>query len=75
VKLGVRILREEHRLRESKKRLLGRIFEPKRNEVIRFLRKLHKEELHKFYSSPSVVMKSGKMSRACTTHGSEDVCM
>jgi hypothetical protein len=33
---------------------LRRIFGPKRNEVTGGWRKLHTEELHKFYSSPSV---------------------
>jgi hypothetical protein len=35
--------------------VLRRIFGPKRNEVTGGWRKLHNEELHKFYSSPSVI--------------------
>jgi hypothetical protein len=41
-------LREEHRLR------LLRIFGPKRDEVTGGWRKLHNEELHNLYSSPSI---------------------
>jgi len=55
-------LREERRLRVSENRVL-RIFGPKRNEVIRELRKLHNEELNDLYSSPSIVwvIKSRRM--------------
>jgi hypothetical protein len=35
--------------------VLRRIFGPKRDEVTGGLRKLHNEELHDFYSSPSIV--------------------
>jgi hypothetical protein len=35
--------------------VLRRIFGPKRNEVTRGRRKLHNEELHKLYSSPSII--------------------
>jgi hypothetical protein len=43
--------------------MLTRIFGPKRDEVAGGWRKLHNEELHNLYSSPSVIrmMKSGKM--------------
>jgi hypothetical protein len=47
-------LREEHRLRVFEDRVLRRIFGPKRDEVTGGWRKLHKEELHDLYSSPSV---------------------
>jgi hypothetical protein len=36
-------------------RVLRRIFGPKRNEVTRGWRKLHNEELHGLYPSPSIV--------------------
>jgi hypothetical protein len=36
-------------------RVLRRIFAPKRDEVIAGWRKLHNEEFHKLYSSPSVI--------------------
>jgi hypothetical protein len=37
------------------KRVLRRIFGPKRKEVTGGLRKRHNEELHDLYSSPSIV--------------------
>jgi hypothetical protein len=37
-------------------RVLRRIFGPKRDEVTGGWRKLHNEELHSLYSSPSTVM-------------------
>jgi hypothetical protein len=48
-------LREEHRLRVFENRLLRRIFGPKTAEVTECWRKLHIEELHGLYSSPSIV--------------------
>jgi hypothetical protein len=47
-------LREEHGLRVFENRVLRRIFGPKRDEVTGGWRKLH-EELHGFYSSPSII--------------------
>jgi hypothetical protein len=56
-------LREEHRLRVFKNSVLRRIFGPKRDEVTGGWRKLHNEELHGLYSSPSIirVIKSRRM--------------
>jgi hypothetical protein len=48
-------LREEHRLRVFENRVLRRIFGPKRDEMTREWRKLHNDELHDLYSSPSTV--------------------
>jgi hypothetical protein len=48
-------LREEHRLRVFENRVLRRIFGPKRDEVTGEWRKLHNEELHNLYSSPSII--------------------
>jgi hypothetical protein len=48
-------LREEHRLGVFENRVLRRIFGPKRDEVTGGWRKLHNEELHGLYSSPSIV--------------------
>jgi hypothetical protein len=49
-------LREEHRLRVFENRVLKRIFGPKRDEEIGGWRKLHNEELHNLYSSPSIII-------------------
>jgi hypothetical protein len=46
--------REEHRLRVFENRVL-RILRPKRDEVTGGWRKLHIEELHNLYSSPSII--------------------
>jgi hypothetical protein len=56
------ILREEHRLRMFKNRVL-RIFGPKRDEVSGCLGKLYNEELHNLYSFQSIirVIKSRRM--------------
>jgi hypothetical protein len=50
-------LREEHRLRvfENRVRVLRRIFGPERDEGAGGWRKLHCEELHGLYSSPSII--------------------
>jgi hypothetical protein len=48
-------LKEEYRLRVFDYRVLRRIFGPKRDEVTGEWRKLHKEELHDLYSSPSII--------------------
>jgi hypothetical protein len=48
-------LREEHILRVFENRVLRRIFGPKRDEVTGGWRKLHNEELHGLYSSPSII--------------------
>jgi hypothetical protein len=46
-------VREEHRLGVYENRLLRRIFGPKSGRSDR--RKLHNEELHDLYSSPSII--------------------
>jgi hypothetical protein len=55
-------------------RELRRIFGPKRDEVTVGSRKLHNEELHSLYSSPSIIrmIKSRRMSRACSTDRGEE---
>jgi hypothetical protein len=55
-------LREEHRLRVFEKRVLRRIFGPKREED-GSCTKLHNDEPHSLYSSPNIVrvIKSRKM--------------
>jgi hypothetical protein len=49
-------LREEHRLSVFENKVLGRIFEPKRDEVTGGSRKLHSEELHNLYSFQNIFM-------------------
>jgi hypothetical protein len=44
-----------HRLRVFEDRVLRRIFGPKRDGVTGGWRKLHNEELHNLYSSPSII--------------------
>jgi hypothetical protein len=63
VKLASLTLREEHRLRVFENRVLRRIFGTKRDEVTGEWRKLHNEELHDLYSSPSTIriIKSRRM--------------
>jgi hypothetical protein len=43
--------------------MLKRIYDPKRDEVTGDRRKLHNEELHNYYSSPSIIrmIKSRRM--------------
>jgi hypothetical protein len=48
-------VREEHKLRVFENRMLKRIFGPKRDGVTGGWRKLHNEELHNLYSSPSII--------------------
>jgi hypothetical protein len=59
-------LREEHRLRVFEKRMLKRIFGPKRDALTGEWRGLHNEEFNDLYSSPSIirVIKSRRMSWA-----------
>jgi hypothetical protein len=56
-------LREKRILRVFENRVLRRIFGPKRDEVTGGWRKLHNEELHNLYSSPSIIrmIKSRRM--------------
>jgi hypothetical protein len=56
-------VREVHKLRVFENRVLRTIFGPKRDEVTGGWRKLHNEELHDLYSSPSIIriIKSRRM--------------
>jgi hypothetical protein len=59
-------------------RMLRRIFVPKRDKVMGGWRKLHNEELHNLYSSPSIIrmiqVKEDEMGGACSTNGGEQEC-
>jgi hypothetical protein len=59
-------LREEHTLRVFENRVLMRTFGPKRVEVTGGWRKLHNEEMHCLYCSPTIVrvIKARRMRRA-----------
>ena len=48
-------LKEERRLRAFENRVLRKIFEPRRDEVTRELRKLHNEELNDLYCPLNIV--------------------
>jgi hypothetical protein len=48
-------LREEHGLRAFENRMLRRTFGPNGDEIMGGWRKLHNEELHNLYSSPSII--------------------
>jgi hypothetical protein len=61
-------LREEHRLRVSKNRVLRGIFGPKRDEVTGEWRKLHNEELHNLYSSPDIIRQVKSRRMRCARH-------
>jgi hypothetical protein len=56
-------LSEEYRLRVFESRMLRRIFGPKKDEVTGDWRKLHNQELHNLYSSPTIIgmIKSRRM--------------
>jgi hypothetical protein len=49
-------IKGEQRLRVFENRVLRRIFGPKRDEVMGEWRKLHDEELHGLYFSPSIII-------------------
>jgi hypothetical protein len=48
-------IKEEHRLRVLEDRVLRRIIGSKGDEVTGGCRRLHNEELHNLYSSPSII--------------------
>jgi hypothetical protein len=56
-------VREENKLRMFENRVLRRIFRPKRGGMTRGWKKMHNEELHNLYSSPSIsrIIKSRRM--------------
>jgi hypothetical protein len=53
-------------------RVLSRIFGPKSDEVTGGLKKLHKEELHDLYSSPSIIRMIKSRRMRCSMNGGEE---
>jgi hypothetical protein len=71
-------LREEHKVRMFENMVLRRIFGPKRDGVTGGWRKLHNEELHNLYSSPSIIrikVEEDEVGRTCGTNGGEEECV
>jgi hypothetical protein len=62
-------LREEERLRVFENRVLRRIFGPKRGKVAGVWRRMHNEELHNLYASPSIIR---MMQWVCCTHKGDE---
>jgi hypothetical protein len=75
-KLVTLTLRGEHNLRVFANRVLRRIFGPKRDEVMGGWTKLHNEELHDLYSSPSIIriikVEENEVAGTCGTNGGEE---
>jgi hypothetical protein len=58
--------------------VLRRIFGPKRDEMVGGSRKLHNDELHNLYYSPSIIrmiVKDDEMARVCGTHEGQEECL
>ena len=66
-------LREERKLRVFESMVLGRIFEPSREEVTGGWSILHNEKLNDLYCSPNIVrvikIEKNEMGWACGTYG------
>jgi hypothetical protein len=60
--------RKQHRLRVFEKRVLRRIFEPRSVPRTGGCRKVHNEELHKLYSSPSILTIIKARNMRCEEH-------
>ena len=61
-------LKEERRLRVSEKKVLRKIFGPKRDEVTGKWRKLHKQELNDLHSSPNIIRVIKSRIKCCVRH-------
>jgi hypothetical protein len=57
-------------------RVLGRIFGPKRKEVIKDWRRLHNEKINDLYYSPNIIrvkkIKKNVVVWSCSTYGREE---
>jgi hypothetical protein len=64
------------RLRVFENRFLRRMLGPKRDDMTGDCRKLHNEEVHNLYSSPSIIRmimsRMTTMGGACSTNGGEE---
>jgi hypothetical protein len=67
VKLGLSHWREGHKLRMFENRVLRKIFETQREDLRGEWRKLHREELTKYYSGNKI--KKNKIAGACGSAG------
>jgi hypothetical protein len=56
------------------KRVLGRIFGPKKEEAAGGWVRLHNEELNNLYSSPDII-KEDEMGGTCSSHGRGEICI
>jgi hypothetical protein len=69
-------VREEHKLWVFENRVLRRIFGRKRARVTGGWRKLHNEELHNLYSSPTIIknykVEEDEAGGTCGTNGGEE---
>jgi hypothetical protein len=52
--------------------VVGRIFGPKREEVVGGWRMLHNEELHNLYASSNIVSAISEKGGACSTHEGDE---
>jgi hypothetical protein len=57
------------------KRVLRRIFGPKKEEVAGGLRRLHNEELHNLQTLPNILGQSRRKGMTCSTHKREEKCL
>jgi hypothetical protein len=61
------------------KRVLSRIFGPKRDQVTEEWKTLHNEELHNLYTSLYIIrviqIYENEMGRACSMHGRNERCI
>jgi len=68
---------QEHRLRVSENRVLRRILEPKREEVVGCWRILHNEEIHNLCVSPNIRVVNSRRMRwvGHVAHGRDEKCI
>jgi hypothetical protein len=67
-------LTQEHGSRVYENRMLGKIFGPKREEVAGGWSRMHNEELHNLYTSPSIISED-EIGRSGSTQLRDDKCI